>query len=812
MFVTFYVRVCDNSLPHTCSFPKQCNQIATIQCGTIVKGMASDMEVRRLRDKLVLASLVLIVPFVIWNVVQQFLQFRDAYLLSIHNNNDLAHHVAVAFTNRVHDLANIERTAGISLWGEHKIPRSASSDYLKTVADNFPSISYLSAADPSGFIYAGNGPQFIGLKQGYHPTVRKVIEGADWVLSDVFVHADGPENVFGTVVGIRDSRGRLQGMVLALMNEEDLIRALGPDLASSGLLVITDSKGIVALTHGGELASSQRDWSRLPFIKQALAGHPVVVNRLRMPDGRLVLGSVEPIRGLGWTASVWQSRQEVLGPVRRQAAMRTLIVLVLTGLAIGAALWLGNCLSKPVLDLAQTARRLGGGDLGVRAEVHTNDEVQYLAGTFNDMASTLQEQTAQLHQSLDTERLQSERVNELYSVAQGLITALELRERLEVIARALASVCDAGRSVILLTKGNRLEVVAGYGRLYEDSFRGTTIELMNGKQPGEAHLAGEPIIMPDVTNDPYINSDFAARLNIKGYLALPLLSHGHEIGVVFMDNPGDYPDFGPEAIETAQILADLAAIAIENAQVFERERNIAQALQKSLLPEVCDRFGKFRFACEYHAALHEAELGGDFYDIAPLPDGRLGIIVADVSGKGLEAAMSTAMGKYTVRAIISETPDPGKGLTRVNTSLTRMGSEWGFITMFYGLLDPETGGFSFSNAGHPPPVMVRQSGEVIVLPRLDCQPPLGAFAGVEYAQMESRLEVGDVLVCYTDGVLEAGRDYEPFEVDRLISVIAEFRDRSPAEISSEIYRAVASHARDVFRDDIALMVIKREDA
>jgi len=777
------------------------------------------MEIRRLRDKLVLASLVLVVPFVIWNVVQQLLRFRDAYLSSIHNNHDVAHHVAVAFTNRVHDLANIERTVGLTLWGENRIPRPESSDYLKTVADNFPSIRYLSAADSHGVIYASNGPQFIGLDQSQRPAVRKVIEGADWALSDVFPNSPqciachaAPENVCGTVVGIRDGSGKLQGIVLALMNEEDLTKALGPDLARSGLLVITDSKGIVELAHGGRLTPDQRDWSNLAFIRKALAGKAVVIEKLRVPNGEVMLGSVEPIREPGWTASVWRSREEVLGPVRHQAEIRALIVLVLTGLAIGAALILGNQLSGPVLSLAQSARKFGEGDLGARVDVQTGDEVEFLADSFNQMASTLQERTSQLNDALGSERRQSERANQLYSVAQGLVTALELRERLEVIAHALASVCNAGRSLILLGTGNRLEVAAGHGRFFEDSFRGMIVEISEDEDEDGELSKGEPLLVPDASNDRCLSPDFAEKLQIKGYLAIPLLSQGHRIGVVFMDNPGEYPTFDDEAIATARVLADLAAIAIEKARVFERQRNIARVLQKSLLPDICDRYGKFRIACEYRAALEEAQLGGDFYDLAFLPDGRMAVVIADVSGKGLEAAVSTAMGKYTLRAIITETPDPGAGLTRVNRSLIRMGTEWGFITMFYALLDLETGRFSSSNAGHPPPILIRESGEVFCLPRRDGQPPLGAFPDIEYTQTEHQLEVGDVLVCYTDGVLEAGRNHDPFEIDRLVSLVTELRQLPSAEIAARILKAVAEYSKNVFRDDIALMVIKREYA
>lgn len=771
------------------------------------------MVVRRLRDKLVLASLVLIVPFVIWSVLQQLSRFREIYLASTSSNQDVARDVAGVFTSHVYNLVDIERTIGLTLWGEHGIPRSASSDYLKSVADDFPSISYVSAADANGYIYASSSPAFIGLHQANHPTLRKVMEGANWALSDVFTHAAGEENVFGIVVGIRDKAGRLQGMVLVLMDEEDLARALGHEIMSPAVVVITDSKGIVALSHGNTLTWRQRNWSKLWFIKKALAGQRVVVEKLKMPNGQVMLGSVEPIRELGWTASVWRSRQEVLGPVRRQAVMRGLMVLLFAGLAIGAALILGNRLSQPVLDLAQTARKLGQGDLGARANVQTGDEVEFLGDSFNQMASTLQERTSQLNDALGSERRQSERANQLYSVARGLVTALELKERLQVIASALASVCHAKRSVIMLRTGNRFEVVAGHGGLSEDS--NFSLDLGKHMDPmlvEQALEKGEPVLVQDVAVSSYMSQGLAAALRIKGYLALPLVSHGRQIGVVFMDNPDEPPIFDQEAIQTARILAELAAIAIENAQVFERERNIAHVLQKSLLPEICDKFGKFRIACEYHAALPEAELGGDFYDITPLPDGRLGIIMADVSGKGLEAAVSTAMGKYTVRAFMSETPDPGAGLTRTNKAFLRMGSDWGFITMFCGVLNLETGVFSFANAGHPPPVLVRNHGEVVLLSKPERQPPLGTFPGIEYARMESGLEVGDVLACYTDGVLEAGRDHDPFEIDRLTLLVTERRHLAPAEIASGIYNAVAEYSGNIFRDDIALMVIKREEA
>jgi phosphoserine phosphatase RsbU/P len=206
-----------------------------------------------------------------------------------------------------------------------------------------------------------------------------------------------------------------------------------------------------------------------------------------------------------------------------------------------------------------------------------------------------------------------------------------------------------------------------------------------------------------------------------------------------------------------------------------------------------------------------AQLGGDLYDIVQHPDGRVGIVIADVSGKGLEAAVFTAMTKYTLRAFASEDPGPGSALRRANDSMVKVSGEWGFVTAIYGLLDPWTGSITVANAGHPPCLLVRASGEYLELRSATRSLPLGIVPDVEYMECEDALETGDVLVGYTDGVVEARRDGEPYEAERLAEVIKAARHLTPEEIARAIYESVLEYGSGSLQDDIALIVIKREE-
>jgi serine phosphatase RsbU (regulator of sigma subunit)/HAMP domain-containing protein len=771
------------------------------------------MRIGHLRSKLVLAGIAITVPFVVSHALFLTYRFKENRAKALAAQQEVARDVADACTAYVYNLIGFNRTLGLTLWGKHRMPRSDAREFLRNAARASPTVKHLAATDARGVVIASDVPGLIGLNVSSRPFIQQVIRGGEWSVGDVFAaKIDRQPHLYGIAVGVRDSLGKLQGMVVALSDEGCLEQALRHDIMGPQMVAITDAQGEVVLSHGGPaLTAPQRRWANLPFVRCCLAGRPSIAERFEMPDGKVMMGSMVPIPAFGWTAGAFMPRDDVIGPIRRQVLLRSLLVLIVIGFTLGFTVYLGSRLARPILDLAQAARRFGRGDLDARAEVRAGDEMEFLADSFNEMAAALQRSTSEFNEVIDAERRQSSQASVLYSVAQGLVVTMDLHGRLKVIAQALASISSAKRCAILLRRGNHLVAASGWGLLDEEFFRGISIEI--GEPSGMVHEAlvpGEPILVPDAVNDGRLPPELLARANIKGFLALPLVRAGHIVGLAFLDTPGEEPYFDQEAIETARGLSTLAAIAIENAETFEKWLKVAKALQGAMLPTVGERYGKFSFACRYYAGLEVAELGGDFYDLIILPNGELGLVIADVSGKGLEAAVFTAMGKYTLRAFASEQPDPGPAMKRANDALAKAGSEWGFITMFYGTLDVDTGRLVYANAGHPPALVVSNDGREICLSSSEPQPPLGIFQDAAYLEESIELAPGDILVCYTDGVTDARRDGELFDLDRLADVLRRSRHLSPSDIAEAVYEAVNEFSRGRLQDDIALLVARRE--
>ena len=275
----------------------------------------------------------------------------------------------------------------------------------------------------------------------------------------------------------------------------------------------------------------------------------------------------------------------------------------------------------------------------------------------------------------------------------------------------------------------------------------------------------------------------------------------------------------PDAAGFARALAAQAAVTLENARLFReleaayhRERLIAGRFQESLLPLIpAGAEDEVEFAYKYQAALDESFVGGDFYDLFPLGEHRRGVVMADVSGKGLKAAVQTAMLKYTLRGFALETPDdPARVLARVNDVLcSPMSSHDGFVTLFYGVLDTRTGEMVYANAGHEPPLLREAAGgNVRPLPSCDGL-AFGALGGVSYEECRATLAPGDLLLLYTDGLTEARAEGGEFlELEGLTALLPR-ADVSAAECIRAVYAGVSAFAGDVRRDDIAMLALRR---
>jgi sigma-B regulation protein RsbU (phosphoserine phosphatase) len=257
----------------------------------------------------------------------------------------------------------------------------------------------------------------------------------------------------------------------------------------------------------------------------------------------------------------------------------------------------------------------------------------------------------------------------------------------------------------------------------------------------------------------------------------------------------------------ARAVSNQAAVAIRLSQAYEHERNIAVTLQRGLGPTVAARLQSFDIGHAYHPALQEAQVGGDIYDAFPLPDGRVALLMADVSGKGLLAAVQTTMLKNMLRAYAFEDPDPLTVFTRLNQSLHYYADPELFVTAFYGVLCPTTGVLTYSNAGHDCPLLY-SAGEAFSTALDTTGIALGMDAASVYASRRVDLAPGDVLLLYTDGVTEARGNAQFFGRERLEELLSQVAGSKPSRIVASIYRSVRTFSEGELHDDVALLVVK----
>jgi phosphoserine phosphatase RsbU/P len=201
-------------------------------------------------------------------------------------------------------------------------------------------------------------------------------------------------------------------------------------------------------------------------------------------------------------------------------------------------------------------------------------------------------------------------------------------------------------------------------------------------------------------------------------------------------------------------------------------------------------------------------VGGDFYDILPIGDGRLVIAVGDVSGKGSPAALLMALLLAIMRTLVDEKLEPADLLARLNVQICRHAPGSRFITLFYGVFQPGTGDLTYVNAGHMPPLILRSGGECERL--TDGGIALGMFDGSTYSAGRATLATGDLLAVYSDGITEAesptGR---PFDELGLETALRANRDGSLASIGAGVVAAVERHTADVkFADDLTILLLR----
>lgn len=328
---------------------------------------------------------------------------------------------------------------------------------------------------------------------------------------------------------------------------------------------------------------------------------------------------------------------------------------------------------------------------------------------------------------------------------------------------------------------------------------------------GHVIRTGEPVIVADVRSDPrYVEG----RRRTRSEIAVPITMGGQAIGALNLESDG-VSSFDDTDLEVLRFFADAAAISIEKAVLhrhllekrrIEEQLDVARDVQARLLPATSPIVAGFDMA---GLCLPTFDIGGDYFDFVPLAEGRLGVVVADVSGKGIGAALIMSAFRAVLRSHAQAAASPDELMRTVNRLLPDSTGAKAFVTAVYGVLEPLSGRFCYANCGHSPPVVLRVDGRAEEL--TEGGPLLGVFDPVDIRAGEITIGPGDVLVIYTDGVTEtATADNEEFGVARLIATVAGARRAAVSTILDNVVQATRrfSEAPDQ-RDDLTLVVIRR---
>jgi sigma-B regulation protein RsbU (phosphoserine phosphatase) len=238
-------------------------------------------------------------------------------------------------------------------------------------------------------------------------------------------------------------------------------------------------------------------------------------------------------------------------------------------------------------------------------------------------------------------------------------------------------------------------------------------------------------------------------------------------------------------------------------QSHEAELEQAHEIQRHLLPRDTPQIAGFQIACAWQPA---KSVSGDYFDVFPLGEGRLALCIADVSGKGITAALLMANLQASVKAFARDATSPAQLCSKLNAVLCETVAPGKFVTLFYGIIDTQQRHLHYENAGHCLPLLVRADGS-IVMPA-SYSGVLGIFSHWTFRDSELQLEPGDCLVMMTDGVLEAAKgDEEEFGYQRLIDAVAKSRATGANGIRNAIMEAVSAYCEGQFADDASLIVV-----
>ena len=418
-----------------------------------------------------------------------------------------------------------------------------------------------------------------------------------------------------------------------------------------------------------------------------------------------------------------------------------------------------------------------------------------------------------LEATLDSERRSTRQLRGLYEISASFAESLSLDATLEAVAKTMVQLFDLDAAVIRMpgARGEVLEPKAIH--VGDPSLRETADGLLALPQPMDAPLArrllrsGRPVLLrPGMAHGKDAHRTLEPFLAQGGSAAvLPLATPGEILGTLTLLSLDPARPIERDTLDVAMTVAAQAALAIDNARLYQQQKDFSETMQRSLLPSALPEVGGIEVGHVYQSAAR-VDVGGDVYDFLSLDDGRLAVILGDVTGKGIQAAADMAMAKFSFRALARMHPEPEDFLAAVNEVVVDEIETGKFITMIYALFDPVTGTVASASAGHPPARVVSADGQVGELGGRGLA--LGIDSDQVYEAARDELVPGTTVVLYTDGVIEARHDGELYGEERLDDLLHRRAALGPQELAEAVLAECRSFAGGELSDDCAVVCLR----
>jgi GAF domain-containing protein/anti-sigma regulatory factor (Ser/Thr protein kinase) len=560
---------------------------------------------------------------------------------------------------------------------------------------------------------------------------------------------------------------RLTDAALAHLEIEDLLTEL---LDRTTDILQTDTAAILLLD----------EESGLLHARAAKGIEEEVEQGVKLPVGRGFAGRIAADRRPVFVPDI--DKAEILNPILRQKGICSLL---------GVPLIVGG-------------RLLGVLHVGTLRPREFTDEHRELLQFVADRAA-LAIDHAQLYEDERRARAAAERavtrMRAIQRVTEATLSALSLDELLDELLVRIRDMLHTDTAAILLLEGDGSVMRARAAKgIEEEVQQGVRIPVGRGFA-GRVAAERRPVCVPDIDEADIFNPILREK-GIRSLLGVPLFVGGDVLGVLHVGTLTPRT-FTADDTELLQLAAERAALAIDHAQAYE-QRRVAEAVQRALLPQELADIAGVEAAARYLPAADAERVGGDWYDLFPLPDGRIGMAIGDVVGRGLDAAALMAQLRTTLRAYALQGQDTAAVLGGVDGVLRFLGET--MTTAAYLVVDPAAGTLALASAGHPPPLVIAPDGSASFL-EIAGGIALGVSATASYREEHFELLPGSTILLYTDGVVEVRGEPLDEGLERLRAIAGRGHPSVDALCDAVVNELVAGTRS---ADDVALVAVRIE--